>query len=49
MSRHIAKVIRLRKNNKYYKNREKDDIRLYNSIKRVNAYIRNYIKSVSID
>ena len=49
MSRHIAKMIRFRKDNKYYKGREKDDIRLYNSIKRVNAYIRNYIKDVSIN
>ena len=35
-------------NNEYKKGREKDDIRLYNSNKRVNKYIRNYIKNVVI-
>ena len=42
-------MIRLRKNNEYHKDRKRDDIRLYNSIERANAYIRNYIKDVSID
>ena len=42
-------MIRFRENNEYYKDREKDDIRLYNLIERANAYIRNYIKSVSIN
>ena len=42
-------MIRLRKNNEYRESRNKDDIRLYNSIKRANAYIRNYLKSVSIN
>ena len=42
-------MIRFRKDNKYRESYKEDDIRLYNSIKRVNAYIRNYIKSVSIN
>ena len=42
-------MIRFRRNNKYRKDRKKDDIRSYDSIKRVNAYIYNYIKGVSID
>ena len=42
-------MIRFRRNNKYYKGREYNNIRLYNLIERVNAYIRNYIKDVSIN
>ena len=49
MSRYIAKVIRFRKGNEYREGREKGDIRLYDSIERAYAYIRNYIKSVLID
>ena len=49
MSRHIAKMIRFRKNNKYRKGCKRGDLRLYDSIKRVNAYIRNYMKGVSIN
>ena len=49
MSRHIAKVIRFRKNNEYREGRERGDIRLYDLIERANAYIRKYIKNVSID
>ena len=42
-------MIRFRKNNKYREGCNKNDIWSYDSIKRANAYIHNYIKSVSID
>ena len=49
MSRHIAEVIRLRKDNEYREDREEDDIRSYDLIERANAYIRNYINNVLVN
>ena len=41
-------MIRLRRDNEYREGREGGDVRLYDSIERVNAYIRNYMKGVPI-
>ena len=44
ISRYIAEVIRLKGGNKYRENRVGGDIRPYDSNKRINKYIRSYMK-----
>ena len=38
-------MVRLKGGNEYRKDRKRSDMRLYNSTKRVNKYIRSYIKN----